>query len=73
MLEVVYFTSVVLCVLGSDAPCLNDGGTCQYDHLPCPGGYVSGLCSGASNRRCCQSSGKCRLIYSSSRHHKGQI
>eukprot|EP00105_Crassostrea_gigas_P026932 XP_011448071.1 PREDICTED: peptidoglycan-recognition protein SC2-like isoform X3 [Crassostrea gigas] len=53
-IEIVYFASLVLSAFGSDAPCLNTGGTCQYDHLSCPGGYVSGLCSGASNRRCCQ-------------------
>lgn len=40
---------------GSDAPCLNIGGTCQDDHLHCSGAYQSGLCSGATHRRCCTS------------------
>ncbi|XP_056006488.1 uncharacterized protein LOC130050429 isoform X8 [Ostrea edulis] len=39
--------------LRSDAPCLNIGGTCQDDHHVCSGSYVSGLCSGGANRRCC--------------------
>ncbi|KAK7471405.1 hypothetical protein BaRGS_00035957 [Batillaria attramentaria] len=37
----------------ADTPCINAGGHCQTDSLACSGGYQSGLCSGASNRRCC--------------------
>ncbi|XP_056006487.1 peptidoglycan-recognition protein SC2-like isoform X7 [Ostrea edulis] len=44
---------LILPASGSDAPCLNIGGTCQDDHHVCSGSYVSGLCSGGANRRCC--------------------
>nr|XP_034328898.1 peptidoglycan-recognition protein SC2 isoform X1 [Crassostrea gigas] len=54
-IEALYFAALVLPGLGSDAPCHNTGGTCQDDHLHCSGGYVSGLCSGGTHRRCCTS------------------
>lgn len=40
-------------VLGSDSRCTGQGGTCQTDSHHCGGVYQSGLCDGASNRRCC--------------------
>ena len=40
--------------LENDEPCVNIGGICQQDTLSCPGGYQSGLCGGARNRRCCK-------------------
>ena len=41
-------------ILENDEPCVNIGGICQQDTLSCPGGYQSGLCGGAANRRCCK-------------------
>lgn len=40
-------------VITEDSACRARDGTCQDDSLSCPGEYLSGLCSGASNRRCC--------------------
>ena len=38
----------------TDTACTSRGGTCQTDTTTCSGGsYVSCLCSGAPNRRCC--------------------
>ncbi|XP_022286899.2 peptidoglycan-recognition protein SC2-like [Crassostrea virginica] len=37
----------------SDAPCLAMAGTCQDDHEPCEGSFITGHCSGGSHRRCC--------------------
>ncbi|CAC5407394.1 PGRP [Mytilus coruscus] len=41
------------CSLGSDQPCLDLGGHCQYDSNRCSGSYYSGKCAGSANRRCC--------------------
>jgi len=45
--------AVLPLALGSDSRCTSQGGTCQTDSHACGGLYQSGLCDGASNRRCC--------------------
>merc|ERR1711970_479911 len=38
-----------------DTKCTNIGGTClNWDHYKCTAGWESGLCSGASNIKCCK-------------------
>lgn len=53
MMLAVIFCLLVPLALGADTGCTNQGGACQTDTLTCSGHYQSGLCSGASNRRCC--------------------
>nr|UFA46010.1 peptidoglycan recognition protein 4 isoform 2 [Littorina littorea] len=40
-------------VVLSDSKCLIKYGKCQYTSSTCSGSYVSGLCYGSTNRRCC--------------------
>ncbi|KAK7107058.1 peptidoglycan-recognition protein SC2-like [Littorina saxatilis] len=47
---------VLLCctdVVLSDWRCGNEYGNCQFTSGTCSGSYVSGLCYGSTNRRCC--------------------
>ena len=40
---------------GKADACTNIGGTClDYTAYKCTAGYVTGLCAGASNIKCCQ-------------------
>lgn len=46
--------SFFVCIhLGSDQPCIDSSGYCQYDGDFCPDHYETGLCSGPTDRRCC--------------------
>jgi len=43
--------------VAQDVKCTSGGGACQNTSCPCPGGYVTGKCSGPVNRKCCLGAG----------------
>lgn len=49
--------------LDLDSPCRSFQGVCQLDTYYCRGRYVSGLCGGPYNRRCCIPSQLCHSLF----------
>lgn len=66
------FMQTVLYAEGSDSDCTLALGECQDDYIYCVGQYISGVCSGPTNRRCCLPRGTaCGDLYIISRSEWG--